>query len=256
MLKNNNEKGGTGKLKNYWEKGVYVVDKKHADLPIYTIKREDGSSKKNKVVHRNNLMLCNSLLPEESVGDSVVSKRKKKPKAKQKDNLKAVHASVAEDGREEESDSDQEVVLIREEIEDHRNMDIDSELLESERVVLLENDEEGVSAETENLDESAEADDSNELAGVDNEVTVDTDLPEVDSESEGIDMDVSGTSGESTIGNDSVLTIPYEDESALYDTDDDSETVVRKSSRRVVAPRELTYNDLGEPVWERRSFRQ
>ena len=121
---------------------------------------------------------------------------------------------------------------------------------------MLENDEEGVSAEAENLDESAEVDDSDELAGVDNEVTVDTDFPEVDSESDGIDMDVSGTSGESTIGNDSVLTIPYEDESALYDTDDDSETVVRKSSRRVVAPREVTYNDLGEPVWERRSFRQ
>ena len=62
-------------------------------------------------------------------------------------------------------------------------------------------------------------------------------------------------SDNSVLGNDSVLTIPYEDENALDDSEDESENIGRRSQRQTAAPLELTYNDLGDPVWERRTLR-
>ena len=51
---------GTGKLKSYWEKEIYVVVPCDPDLPIYKIKRKNGS-KPIRTIHRNLLLQCNEL---------------------------------------------------------------------------------------------------------------------------------------------------------------------------------------------------
>ena len=61
--------------------------------------------------------------------------------------------------------------------------------------------------------------------------------------------------GDDAVGEqDSILTVPYGDENALFDIEDESEVTSRRSQRQVTAPLELTYNDLGDPVWERRTL--
>ena len=62
VLLRNREKGGTGKLRNFWEEKVYRVVKKDEEIPVITIKAEAGG--KEKRVHRNNLLKCNFILPE------------------------------------------------------------------------------------------------------------------------------------------------------------------------------------------------
>ena len=257
LLKNDNEKGGTGKLKTYWEKGVYVVVKKHTDLPVYTIKREDGSSKTDKVVHRNNLMLCNSLLPlpEESDNVPVVSKKSRAKKSKTKRNAKKVvepvPTSVVVDN---DSDSDEEVVLIREEINEELSNDreVTSEMPESERAdTVVENNiqERAEILESENGDEST---DTMEGSILDSTVTSEIN----DSVIERADVDNGADSEELPTADDSLVTIPYQDEAELIDSEDEEgENVVRRSLRQVSAPRHLTYNVLGESVVERRTHR-
>ena len=45
LLKNLSERGGTGKLKSYWENDIYEVVSCHPELPIYQIKPENGANK-------------------------------------------------------------------------------------------------------------------------------------------------------------------------------------------------------------------
>ena len=56
-------KGGTGKLRSYWEEKVYIVVAKDEDIPVYTIKPEVGVGTTQRV-HRNNIMNCNLLLED------------------------------------------------------------------------------------------------------------------------------------------------------------------------------------------------
>ena len=60
MFRNVSERGGTGKLRSYWEKDIYVVVSCDPELPIYKIKPENGN-KLVKTVHRNRLFKCNEL---------------------------------------------------------------------------------------------------------------------------------------------------------------------------------------------------
>ena len=64
MLLRNREKGGTGKLRSFWETTVYRVVKKDPEIPVYTIEPETGK-KVRKRVHRNNIFKCNAILPQE-----------------------------------------------------------------------------------------------------------------------------------------------------------------------------------------------
>ena len=259
LLRNDNEKGGTGKLKNYWEKGVYVVEKKHPDLPIYTIKLEDGSSKKAKVVHRNNLMACNSLLPNVDVEVPAVVKKKRSQRKKSKMDQSPMrfvpsNSKVAKDHGNniaDNSDSDQEVVLIREERESGRDVDEDpSELpeVEAEREDLGGNEVQD--------EEVPKAGGTTEIGG--NEESGDPSVNLEASQNQEIDLDLSCAGDEPSVADESIVTIPYGDESALLisDTDDEDETVVRRSKRQVAAPRDLTYNHLGEAIWERRTLQK
>ena len=51
---------GKHKLSDRWEENVYVVLKANPELPVYTVKREDGQGRE-RVLHRNMLLPCDSL---------------------------------------------------------------------------------------------------------------------------------------------------------------------------------------------------
>ena len=60
LMRNVRERGGTGKLRSYWEEAVSKVVKKREGLPVYEIQNVRKSSDV-RVVHRNMLMRCNEL---------------------------------------------------------------------------------------------------------------------------------------------------------------------------------------------------
>ena len=75
LMKNCREKGGTGKLKSYWEQSIFEVVEKRADSPVYKI-QNIHKKKDERVVHRNLLMLCNEL-PVDVFEDSSEAKKGK-----------------------------------------------------------------------------------------------------------------------------------------------------------------------------------
>ena len=64
LVRNLSERGGTGKLRSYWEQDIYIVSKCYENLPIFKIEPESNKSKRTRTVHRNLLMKCSNLLPE------------------------------------------------------------------------------------------------------------------------------------------------------------------------------------------------
>ena len=61
VLVKNVEKGGTGKLKSFWEKKIYEVISKQDLIPVYTIRLQGGNN--TKTIHRNMLLKVNDLPP-------------------------------------------------------------------------------------------------------------------------------------------------------------------------------------------------
>ena len=269
LLRNDNEKRGTGKLKNYWEKGVYIVEKKHDDLPIFTIKSVEGK-KIPKIVHRNRLMPCNSLLPEPEE-ETVLKAKKMKPKPKQIREQEVVQLVPAVTEGERESDSEDELILIEEEIDESTNIDrVPPTMVESDDIVedipdMIVDENEHHQLETERpvmdqneLEESL-ADDS---LGSENTLLNNS---EADDTFESVNESVSAVDGAnfsvSSDGNDT--TTPNDDETALIqsegeeeeDDEEEEEQTSTRPRRQVAAPRDLTYNEFGAGVWERRVAR-
>ena len=54
------ERGGTGKLRGYWKKDIFVVVSSNPDLSIFKSKPKNGS-KPIRTVHRNLLLKSNEL---------------------------------------------------------------------------------------------------------------------------------------------------------------------------------------------------
>lgn len=76
LVKNLLERGGPGKLRSYWEENIYVVLRRLNDeSPVYEVKKENGTGR-NRVLHRNLLMQCDSL-PLESTTSANGSDNKK-----------------------------------------------------------------------------------------------------------------------------------------------------------------------------------
>ena len=63
LVRNLRERGGTGKLRNYWEERVHVVIDRKKESPVYVLKAEDGSGIE-RIIHSNLLLPCD-LLPFE-----------------------------------------------------------------------------------------------------------------------------------------------------------------------------------------------
>ena len=128
LVRNKREKGGTGKLKSYWEEAIFVVEGKKEGLPVYKVKNLK-KGKDVRVVHRNLLMKCEDLPldvfdePQEektTKKDSSFQTRKSK-RRQQRTPLNntdtAQHVEVIPDTNTTEESDDQDLAIILEEMQ-------------------------------------------------------------------------------------------------------------------------------------------
>ena len=242
LLRNHKEKGGTGKLRSHWERTVYQVVDKDDKLPVFTIKPKNAE-KPVKRVHRNNIMCCNYLLPEELPKEVKKIKKQKEKKFKK---IVEVHQESSED----------EYVVTRfsagEEIDDMKNVsedilqvedDNDSEDVQQIEDVQYRDDSEEVRIETNSDEEETdEVDEDSEEVRIetnsDEEETNEVDeTAEVSDVNESSDDDCSSSSVREVSEGD--------DDRSSSDSDNRN---IRRSSRNRTKPSILTYDTIGEPV--------
>ncbi len=225
VLSRNREKGGTGKLRSFWEDTVYKVVKKDADIPVIVIKPEKGG--KEKRVHRNDLLRCNLILPDpddqipcECKDPAQGEKKKSKPSSASKPNKSTketetipVAARVEDEAIEISSDSEEDecVLLVRrngsavvdqgtndEEIQGEVIGDDDTDPVDAPLIIVIDPEEAG------NNEERPEStpDDLMELGDNDLEVleTIPGEVEEV----------VTERADEETVDEEIVLEIPVE----------------------------------------------
>uniref|UniRef100_A0A3B3IPZ1 Gypsy retrotransposon integrase-like protein 1 n=1 Tax=Oryzias latipes TaxID=8090 RepID=A0A3B3IPZ1_ORYLA len=78
LIKNLTPRGGSGKLRDYWEDAIHtVVRQMGPDLPIYEVKPE-RSKGRSRVLHRNLLMSCDHLPFEPEKDSPTVHKKQTK----------------------------------------------------------------------------------------------------------------------------------------------------------------------------------
>ena len=98
LIRNVRERGGTGKLRSYWESSIFEVIEKDENLPVYTMKNLHKGCDK-RIMHRNLLMKCNDL-PVDLFQERCKGRKKKK---------KLEH--TVEENSDDES-SDNEIVIV------------------------------------------------------------------------------------------------------------------------------------------------
>ena len=77
VLVKNQETGGPGKLRSYWEHNIYVVVRRIEDSPVYEVKREDGNGTLRRL-HRTLLYQCNHLPVDKPVKKKKLVSRSKR----------------------------------------------------------------------------------------------------------------------------------------------------------------------------------
>ena len=123
LVKNVRERGGTGKLKSFWEESIFMVVEKNENLPVYKIR---NVKKKNdvRVIHRNLLLKCDDL-PLNVFDAEVKSKEIKQKgeeiaenlKPRQRKKVQRNNRGEEENAEEHDELDDVDVVMYQEEME-------------------------------------------------------------------------------------------------------------------------------------------
>ena len=62
LVRNLTPREGSGKLKSFWEKKVYIIEEvKDPDGLVYTVREQDKPNNKSRTLHRNNILPCHNL---------------------------------------------------------------------------------------------------------------------------------------------------------------------------------------------------
>ncbi|XP_033762869.1 uncharacterized protein LOC117344286 [Pecten maximus] len=258
LVKNLGERGGPGKLRSFWEDHIHVVRKRVNDSSVYDVCREDGKGRIRRL-HRNLLLQCNSL-PLEGIRQEHrphSARLKKQRKSRPKD-------LTSEDSSDEETLLKQGVSQLNpkanEFIPTNSNLDdshLDNSLLDrSEEHSSAINDEEtlvkdieGIGADVEEDTATTECEESE-----DSPDHTDEKLEERNSDTS-INQELSDESihiDEETIVGDGNITseefITGDENNSEGDSDD--EDIQRRPQRERRAPRTLTYNEMGKPIYK------
>lgn len=97
LVRNLTPRGGTGKLRNYWEKYIYkVVCHINNDLPVYEVVPEQGKGRNSRILHCSILLPCNYRSLEASL-KVIHPKRRSKGKMEEKKPATAQSESDSDD---------------------------------------------------------------------------------------------------------------------------------------------------------------
>ena len=174
VLVRNREKGGTGKMRTYWENRIYIVVARNENEPVYTLRPESGKQT-NKRVHRNDIITCNFLLGQQPVSEpnknsakttktsEKVNKTKNNSKPKSRPNT--AHVVESSESEEEvllfeEVNPESDVDQVEEDVVLSDNIESGPESISEEDVVLSDNIESDPESISERVADPVELDDS------------------------------------------------------------------------------------------------
>ena len=272
LLRNRNKEreGATGKLKPFWENVVYEVVDIDPIVPVYSVKPKTGRGKLKRI-HRNNIMCCNDLEPE---NDPRIRTEKRKSKVRNLNDRRREQNPTSE-----YDSSENDVIIVTRELSEVTNpepedvsdgdsdIDVRPEMVDDPDVVDRSETEEipdnldspGIvdRSETEEIPEIIDSEESDSVEEVENEddISEESESIVVESESDYLSMSREGSDD----------TIPYQDvESDLDVNREDSETdggndeststdesdVTTRPRRKIRAPKKLTYDEIGKPSYK------
>lgn len=59
LIRNVKERGGSGKLRSYWEDDIYkIIRQKSDEIPVYDVDIPESGEEKTRTLHRNMLFPC------------------------------------------------------------------------------------------------------------------------------------------------------------------------------------------------------
>jgi hypothetical protein len=212
LVKNVRERGGTGKLRSYWEEAIFKVTEVDENISVYVLQNLRKSRDVRKL-HRNKLMKVEDL-PLDTFDEP---KTKKPTKTKTKSIPEVPVEVMIEQGEDADSDDDVDAILVI----DHGSAeeDLAEDILEETAEVELTEEE-----ALEDLGVVAVPDSSDGEA---------TNGADADSESEDADPELEGDK-----------TIPY-DMSSEDAESSGSEEEVRRSTRTRSRAQTFTYDTFG-----------
>ena len=244
-MQNCREKGGTGKLRSYWEESIFEVVEKRADAPVYRI-RNIHKEKDVRVVHRNLLMQCNQL-PEDVFRNLPEKKKNNKKKiiAGRKEKVAVV------EGESSESEDELNGVVV----------EIPVGVVPGDSQNFVGEEEEGVGVESDLETGHGEdtLDTGNVILDVAEREAEDDTQADLDDTNEHESRSLSESEVEMSAGNGDLSEEPSVDAESSdnasvveenspsdHSSDDEDQPTVRPRSSRRKKPRErLTYDELG-----------